>query len=426
MRTIFALIWLMHAAFAGYSVQYFTIEDETKSIQAFMNEHIEDVGFTLQERSLERFETLMTSKTSPWERLEVFSLSADEALREALLVEANLGAFATMQLALYKKTHDAFTTVAHLRTKEVLDMANVRDAQVRKQFTKLFDPFDRSFKKATQAKKHSLEYEKISAHAMHLFSVTFDREQELALFIEQFQEHFEQALESQGLMMTGYKNFVQTYKLTNTAFERYDTYFTYTFMEKSTFKTLISKAQRADVMTLMPTSVVMYVQKGHNVLHIALPKMQAIGEVLNLTHETAKKRLAVLDEKLVTLFKTLNAVHKIPPEITWDSSYEAALKRAKKSNKPLFIFMNQLGCGSCAYMKEQVFVQTDVVDKLTQEFIPVSLNIHLNDAPTALQTPVTPVLHFVNPNGTLYAPTVTGGKNAQGLIELLESMSKSK
>lgn len=107
-------------------------------------------------------------------------------------------------------------------------------------------------------------------------------------------------------------------------------------------------------------------------------------------------------------------------DVSWQTSYAKAAKMAGSMNKPMLVFMNKQGCGSCAYMKENVFTDPAVVEYLNTHFIAVSLDIHTNDAPKALQVTVTPVFHFLNADGSQSQETLVGGKTAPFFLKLLK------
>lgn len=107
-------------------------------------------------------------------------------------------------------------------------------------------------------------------------------------------------------------------------------------------------------------------------------------------------------------------------DITWFDSYVKAAKTAKSENKPMLVFMNMPGCGSCKYMKENVFTDENIVAYLNKNYVSVSLDIHTNDAPKELQVSVTPVFHFLKSDGSEALETLVGGKTAPFFVKLLK------
>ncbi len=106
-------------------------------------------------------------------------------------------------------------------------------------------------------------------------------------------------------------------------------------------------------------------------------------------------------------------------DVNWFHSYKEAAAEAKRTDKPMLVFMNKPGCGSCQYMKENVFTDEAVVSYLNTHFISVSADIHTNDAPKELQVDVTPVFHFLKSDGTKSTDTLIGGKTAPFFLKIL-------
>lgn len=113
-------------------------------------------------------------------------------------------------------------------------------------------------------------------------------------------------------------------------------------------------------------------------------------------------------------------------DIMWQTSYAEAAKRAQQEAKPMLLFMNRPGCGSCEFMKENVFTDPQIVDYLNSHYIPVSLDIHKSDAPEALQVKMTPVFHFVRGDGSKIQDTLIGGKTAPFFLKLLKKADEAK
>ena len=107
-------------------------------------------------------------------------------------------------------------------------------------------------------------------------------------------------------------------------------------------------------------------------------------------------------------------------DVAWFDSYIKAAQAAKTQNKPMLVFMNKPGCGSCEYMKENVFTDESVVAYLNENYISVSLDIYTNDAPKELQVTVTPVFHFLNSDTSQAIETLIGGKTAPFFVKLLK------
>lgn len=123
------------------------------------------------------------------------------------------------------------------------------------------------------------------------------------------------------------------------------------------------------------------------------------------------------------LLLVLMSVWLYAADVSWYTSYVKAAEAAKSEGKPMLVFMNKPGCGSCEYMKENVFTDAAVVDFLQKNYIAVSLDIHGNDAPAELQMNVTPVFHFLQSDGNKAQETLVGGKTAPFFLKLLKKAS---
>ena len=121
---------------------------------------------------------------------------------------------------------------------------------------------------------------------------------------------------------------------------------------------------------------------------------------------------------ILSLF--LLSTFALSSEINWITTYEEAQKIASKLNKPMLLFMNRKGCGSCQYMKENVFTDEGIIDFIDKKYVAVSLVIKKNDAPKLYKTNKTPVFHFVNADGKKIYPTLFGGKTAPFFLKLLK------
>jgi len=108
--------------------------------------------------------------------------------------------------------------------------------------------------------------------------------------------------------------------------------------------------------------------------------------------------------------------------IAWQHDYDDALEYAQKVHKPLLLFMSQEHCGSCKYMKEEVFTDAPLIAYINAHFIPVMLDMSDMMVPDELQVEVTPVFHFLDENGTKLRESLIGGKTAPFFLPLLEKI----
>jgi len=127
-------------------------------------------------------------------------------------------------------------------------------------------------------------------------------------------------------------------------------------------------------------------------------------------------------KQLLLLFSA--AVLLLGNDIDWFFDYNEARQAAQKEHKHILVFMSQPGCGTCEYMKENVFVDREVEHYINTHFIPLNLNVYDEDVPDDLKVRVTPVFHFLDQNGKAVRPKLIGGKTAPFFLKLLQEASK--
>jgi thiol:disulfide interchange protein len=108
--------------------------------------------------------------------------------------------------------------------------------------------------------------------------------------------------------------------------------------------------------------------------------------------------------------------------LDWSRSYSNSLEQAKAHQKPLMVYLKFPGCGTCRYMDENVFTDSDVKAMLNKHFVIVKLYANDKELPKELQMEMAPVYHFIEPASNERIDTLVGGKNAEKFLELLEEM----
>jgi len=109
-------------------------------------------------------------------------------------------------------------------------------------------------------------------------------------------------------------------------------------------------------------------------------------------------------------------------KIHWQHDYDDAQELAQKVHKPLLLFMSQDRCGSCKFMKEEVFTDVPLITYINAHFIPVLLDISDGMVPDELQVQVTPVFHFLDEQGKKLRESLIGGKTAPFFLPLLKKV----
>jgi len=118
---------------------------------------------------------------------------------------------------------------------------------------------------------------------------------------------------------------------------------------------------------------------------------------------------------IVLFMLSLNAT-----SITMQSSYKAALKEAKKTDRPLLIYLSMPHCKTCEYMNKKVLNQEKIVSYLNNHYIVVHLDSDDHTLPRKLRANVSPVFHFIDPRDGEMIESIMGGRNTSKFLKLLK------
>ena len=318
-KTTVALSLAATVAFSAQGIMFNVANgDAEKQFNNMINNKIASVGFILSDphaRISDAYEKRYGNKTDPdydknWKKsldnLGFFSVANDVALRELLISNPELGGFSPFNLHTYKNTGEDKTYVGHVVPDTMLDIVGVKDANVRKKFNAMFPALDALVQKEIGGKVEISEYKSLPAKPMMNFEITFDRPEDLADYIDEFQEEFEAKFEEKEYIIAGYKNFKESYEDKELDFEKYDAYFVYSLCH-FTFSYNIFNKGRGDAGAFAPCSMYMYIKKGTNTLVIGMPKLANWVSVMNMKDATKLKSVEDLDKEITKIMLDLGA-----------------------------------------------------------------------------------------------------------------------
>lgn len=121
---------------------------------------------------------------------------------------------------------------------------------------------------------------------------------------------------------------------------------------------------------------------------------------------------------LFVLLVLLSALQALPVEMY--ERYPVALKKAKKEDRPLLVYLHMRNCNTCEYMDDNVFTDKSVNDYLTKNYVVVKLYTNDRDMPKELRVEMSPVFHFLNSQNSEMIESIMGGRNAEKFLKLLE------
>lgn len=308
-------------------VKFFVTKgDKEKAYEKMIKEDLEEIGFILSDPH-ERINDAYKSKYGTekidgkpneaydpqfktyLDNLGFFSIADDEALRPLLLKAPELGGFSPFNLHIYKRHDEDKTYVGHIMPETMLDIVGVKDEAVRSAFAKMFGPLDKLVEKDIGGTVEYVKYDTLPAEPMMMFEVAFDRPEELGDFIDEFQESFEEAFEEHKYIIAGYKNFREAYTDMEADFDRYDAYWVYSLCHFRFSYGIFNKG-RPDAGVFAPCSMYMYIEKGSNVLHVGMPKLETWKYVMGIEDPEKVKALLALDKEIIGIMEELGAEKK--------------------------------------------------------------------------------------------------------------------
>ena len=120
---------------------------------------------------------------------------------------------------------------------------------------------------------------------------------------------------------------------------------------------------------------------------------------------------------LITLFLT----SALFADLNWAEDYETGLAQAKKEHKITMLMFTLTNCHVCETMKETVYTQKEVMDYVKKYFVPIELNLDLDDK-EGYAVYGTPTFYFLDSNGKQIGDMKVGGSTKDGFIKKLKSV----
>lgn len=114
--------------------------------------------------------------------------------------------------------------------------------------------------------------------------------------------------------------------------------------------------------------------------------------------------------------------------IQFMKNYDDALAEAKKTHKPLMLFLTQPGCGVCRFMEDEVFTDQKVRAYAAAHFVSAEFYIQDPDLPETYRAEVSPVITFIDPDSGDILEQILGGKKPSyfydALVDIIDEHPK--
>jgi thioredoxin-related protein len=102
--------------------------------------------------------------------------------------------------------------------------------------------------------------------------------------------------------------------------------------------------------------------------------------------------------------------------------YDSALSEAKKTHRPLMLFLSKPHCKTCRFMKEKVFTDTKVQAYLQKHYVAAELNIRDKTLPGSYRMPMSPVFTFIDPERSEIVEQIIGGRKSTAFMHTLQNV----
>ncbi len=112
-------------------------------------------------------------------------------------------------------------------------------------------------------------------------------------------------------------------------------------------------------------------------------------------------------------------------DLNWAEDYETGLAQAKKENKKVMLMFTLSACQVCEKMKEEVYTQKKVMDYVEKYFVPIELNLDLDDK-EGFEVFGTPTFYFLDSNGKQIGDVKIGGSTVEGFMKKLKAVQAAK
>lgn len=112
-------------------------------------------------------------------------------------------------------------------------------------------------------------------------------------------------------------------------------------------------------------------------------------------------------------------------DLNWAEDYETGLAQAKAEHKKVIIMFTLSACQVCEKMKEEVYTQKKVMDYVEKYFVPIELNLDLDDK-EGYEVFGTPTFYFLDSNGKQIGDVKVGGSTVDGFMKKLQEVQAAK
>ncbi len=241
------------------------------------------------------------------DNLGFITISNEESMLPLLLKEPRLGAFAPFNYLIYKKKSQNKTYVGTLTPQAMLDIAMVKDKDVRGSFTKMVNNLSMATDKGMGGKVEYIEIDGLDNKTMMEFEVAFERGDDVLEAKFDFMDRFEQAFEDEDYIIAGKRDFAEYWDDNDMQQNRFDAYWVYSLCHFEFSYTVFNVWQHPELGASAPCSMYMYLEKDSNTLKIGMPSVNNWITFAKIKDQKKIKYIKAMDEKIREIMISLGA-----------------------------------------------------------------------------------------------------------------------
>lgn len=107
-------------------------------------------------------------------------------------------------------------------------------------------------------------------------------------------------------------------------------------------------------------------------------------------------------------------------QVDWMPNYNAAVEKAKKENKLIFLMLTQPGCPTCVQMKEIIAKDEMLINEINSKFAAVEVNVLKDDWNKKFRVFGTPTFYFLDKNENKISRQFVGGAPGSEFLKIIK------
>ncbi|MBL0708801.1 MAG: hypothetical protein JJW00_07140 [Sulfurimonas sp.] len=304
----FAFVVLASAS-DNLAVVYTFDKNNDKRFNEFTKKDLKEIGYFLNDphhRVNDAYE--LKFGTTNLELIGFSSILNEDTVRPLLNIDPRLGGFSPFNLLNFRKKSDKVTKVAHLTPEAILDIVGIKDKEIKEKYIASFKPLDAFIEKKLGGKKSYIPLVSKAKNSMMHYEIAFEEPEDIDDFLEEFQEKFEYAFETNGFVVAGFYNIKESFNSQEDVMPIYTSFWSYSLCHIPFSYTIFDANGALPIAGIFaPCAMYIYVKEGENKLVIGMPTLSSWAGALGITNKKKLDYIDKLDEEIPSILRGLGA-----------------------------------------------------------------------------------------------------------------------